>query len=169
MKKTLLLIWTLLFSFGAFAQSNSFYYYKGKKKSLNLDKSKVNVFTTTTFDKSTIANMTSKDFLLKEQNVTQEKWATIEFGSQLSDVEFYQKLNSLRNNSQVVGIGYHYKANKDRTVGTSNIFYVQLKKESDLPLLQQEAALKHALIIKSLGSNSKWYCLRTTKNKLNFI
>ena len=166
MKKTLLLIWTLLFSFGAFAQSNSFYYYKGKKKSLNLDKSKVNVFTTTTFDKSTIANITSKDFLLKEQNVTQEKWATIEFGSQLSDVEFYQKLNSLRNNSQVVGIGYHYKANKDRTVGTSNIFYVQLKKESDLPLLQQEAALKHALIIKSLGSNSKWYCLRTTKNTI---
>jgi len=164
MKKTLFLIWTLLLSVAVFAQSNSFYYYKGEKKPLTLDKSKVNIFTTNEFDASTVANIVSKDFVLKKQNATGEKWATVDLGSQLSDEEFYQKMNSLRNNPQVNSIGYCYKDKKGKSVGTSNQFFIKLKGPEDLPLLQQQAKLKNVKITKPLDFDTTWYGLITTRN-----
>lgn len=163
MKKTVLLACTLLFSFGAFAQSNSFYYYKGKQKALTIDKSLVNVFTTTSFQKSSVANLTTKDFELKNTSTPTEKWTTVDFGSQLSDVEFIQKVNALRNNPNVVGIGYHYKSSNGKSVGTSNLFYIKLKKADDLPLLQQQATAKNVVITGLVGQDPTWYGLKTTK------
>jgi serine protease len=164
MKKTFLTVLLLLVAVTLTAQNNAFYYYKGKQKQLSVDKSKVNVFMTTSFQKSSVNNLTTKDFDLKDQPVTQEKWATIDFGSQLNDIEFVQKVNALRNNPDVVGIGYHYKAKGSETVGTSNLFYIKLKKVEDLPLLQQQAVEKNVVVLNAVSYDPTWYCLKTTRN-----
>ncbi len=153
----------MLASSQVFSQSN-YYYYKGKQKALTIDKSQVNVFTTTTFQKSSVANLTTKDFELKNTNTPTEKWATVDFGSQLNAFEFIQKVNALRNNPNIVGIGYHYKDKKGKSVGTSNQFFIKLKKPEDLPLLQQQAIAKNAVVIKPLDSENTWYALKTTRN-----
>jgi subtilisin family serine protease len=166
MKKTVFTALLLFVVVTLTAQNNAFYYYKGKQKPISIDKSKVNVFITNLFQKSSVAYLTSKDFEFKEQPNNQEKWATIDFGSQLNDSDFLQKINSLRSNPEVIGIGYHYKAKEVQTVGSSNVFYVKLKSINDLTFLQEFAATKNVIVLNPLDLNSGWYALKTTRNTI---
>ena len=58
---------SLFILFGVFslnAQSNHFYYYKGQKIYLTLDRNKLNIITNSQFEKNTISNLNIKDYNL---------------------------------------------------------------------------------------------------------
>lgn len=162
MKKILILCFVVLTT-TAFTQTSSFYYKKGIQKPITIDKSKVNIIVSNSFAKSSVDNLTPKNFDLKNTNTETEKWATIDFGSQLNDVEFLQKVNTLRNNPNIIAVGHHYKDKNNETVGTSNLFYIKLKKADDVALLQQQALAKNVVITGLVGQDPLWYGLKTTK------
>jgi hypothetical protein len=94
MRKTLTFL--LLFASTMLIAQN-YSYYNGKKQPLELSKKSINIFVTNQFvpppDKEEFNEV---HFTANELN-TNEKWATLHFANELSDVAFYQKVNELKN------------------------------------------------------------------------
>ena len=116
----------LVFQFGN-AQSNFYYYYKGNKVFLELDKSKVNIITNQNFNIVETSNIGLKNYILEQDEVlTTNKLAKTEFISEPSTFEFYQKLNLLKSKPNIKSLGLYFKRNGTTSIGTSNFFYVKL-------------------------------------------
>ena len=164
MKKIYLTILFLLF--GALfinAQGNYFYYYKGQKIYLTHDKTKLNIITNTVFEKNSISNVNAKDFELN--TFDNQKYSEIEFLNEPTDVEFYQKLNSLKSNPNINYVNLFFKRGDGiPPIGVSNTFYIKLKSENDYSLLQQHASSKSAHIIQQVPYMPLWYQLRLEPN-----
>ena len=156
----------LFLMFGALfinAQSNYFYYYKGQKIYLTLDKTKLNIITNTLFDKNTISNVNAKDFVLS--TFDNQKYSEIEFINEPTDIEFYQKLNTLRTNPNINHVNLFFKRGDGiPPIGISNIFYIKLKSANDYSLLLQHASSKNAHIIQQVPYMPLWYQLRLEPN-----
>jgi serine protease len=158
MKKILsLLLFTI--SMVTFAQSH-YYYYKGKKQALVLETSKVNVFTNAAFSPNQIATVSPLPYQQKNSS-----WGTVVFTETLSEMQLYQKINQLKNTQNISSVGLFYKAKNNKSVGTSNLFYVQLKNPEQYALLQTEATKKNVTILRQLA-NSLWYCLQLTNKSV---
>ena len=151
------LLFLLLFtcSMATFSQ-NHYYYSKGKKQALVLETSKVNIFTTAAFNPSQVAAVSPLPYQQKKDN-----WGTVVFTETLSEMQLYQKINQLKNTQNISSVGLYYKAKNNKSVGTSNLFYVQLKNPEQYALLQTEATKKNVTIARQLA-NSLWYCLQLT-------
>jgi len=80
------------------AQNNNYYYYKGEKIYLTLDKSRLNITTITNFQKSTtlFSDIKNFDLILDSSNGINSKFGKIEFQTQPNDSTYYQKINSLK-------------------------------------------------------------------------
>lgn len=154
---------TLLFFFvGALlvnAQGNYFYYYKGNKVFLTIDKTKVNIVVNSQFDKNSISNLNIQDFQLINNNNT--KTSDVNYNSEPTDIEFYQKLNALKSNPNIDYVNLFFK----RGIGTppisiSNICYVKLKNQNDYNLLQTQVTAKGAQIIEQVPYMPLWYAIK---------
>lgn len=147
MKKQLLVLALLTFttSISLFAQSNYYYYYKGKKVFLNLDKSSLYIHTYNTFQKSSISNQNLSDYTLKTENNTEtnqiKKWSIIDFENEPSDFEYYQKVNSIKSVSTVNVVAPSFITMNNKKAILSRHFYVKLKQASDINVLQQKASV----------------------------
>lgn len=166
MKKNYL---TLLFLFfGALfinAQSNYFYYYKGQKIYLTLDKTKLSIITNSQFEKNSISNLNIKDFnLYSSENL---KYSEIEFLTEPTDLEFYQKFNSLKSNPYINHVNLFFKRGDSiASIGISNIFYIKLKSSADYSILQERANAKGAIIEKQIPFMPLWYQLKLNPNSI---
>ncbi|MFZ4739539.1 MAG: S8 family peptidase [Bacteroidales bacterium] len=152
----------ILFFFSAFllnAQSNYYYYYKGEKIYLTLDKNYLNITTFENFDKSTISNFNFKDFNLEiDSSLNQTlKFAKLEFQSTPTDIEYFQKINSLKLTQNIRNVSIFFKKNDLTAIGTSSVFYVKLKSINDSTTLQQIANQKNVQIIRQLPYMPLWY------------
>ncbi|MBP6126719.1 S8 family serine peptidase [Flavobacterium sp.] len=156
-KKLTFLLFTI--SMVTFAQ-NHYYYYKGKKQALLLETSKVNVFTNAAFSPSQVAAVSPLPYQQKSST-----WGTVVFPETLSEMQLYQKINQLKNTQNISSVGLYYKAKNNKSVGTSNLFYVQLKNPEQYAVLQTEAAQKNVTILRQLA-NSLWYCLQLTNKSV---
>ena len=90
---------------------------------------------------------------------TNEKWATLRFANELSDVAYYQKINELKNLPHITGVGKHFKNGAYPTVGNSNLFYIKLKQASDYSVLVQMAQQNKVSIHHQLEYMPLWYAL----------
>jgi serine protease len=167
--KTLILtVFLMLTSLKTFSQSN-YYYYKGVRKELTIDRKHVNVILKTDFAKSSISNLSTKDFEIKDTDNPNEKWATIEFDTELSEMEYLQKVNALKNNPSVECVATHYKNGATKTVGTSNLFYIKLKTATDEGYLRQFAVEKNAIVVGKNEFMPLWFELKTSRNSLTSV
>ena len=94
MRKTL----NFLFLFAStmlIAQNYS--YYNGKKQPLELAKKSINIFVTNQFVPPPNDPVFSNVVFKPNELTTNEKWATLRFANELSDVAYYQKINELKN------------------------------------------------------------------------
>lgn len=148
---------------------NNFYYYNGKKVFLELDKSKVNITTSLNFDTNVISNIGLKDFILEQDDLTSYKFVKTEFISEQSVLDFYQKLNLIKNLPNVKNVGLYFKVNDSISIGTSNYFYVKLKNESDTEILIQYCIGKNVQIVKNVPYMPKWYILSTTNSEFTSV
>jgi serine protease len=146
----------------SFAQTNS-YYYKGVKKEVKIDRKLVNIIVKNDFAKTSISNLNAKEFEIKETENANEKIATIEFVTEPTEMEYLQKVNALKNNPNVIAVAPFYKNGKYKSVGTSNLFMVQLKTPSDSIYLKEFANSKNVIAIKKDDFMPDWWYLKTTR------
>ena len=95
MRKTLAFLF-LLATTMLIAQ-NHYSYYNGKKQPLELAKKSINIFVTNQFVPPPNDPVFSNVVFKPNELTTNEKWATLRFANELSDVAYYQKVNELKN------------------------------------------------------------------------
>ena len=158
----------MLFPILTTAQNNPYYYYKGQKVFLTLDKSSINIITDISFQKSSVSNINLKDFELKTDNTATsiQKFALVDFIAVPSDLEYFQKMNSVKSNQLVTAVNPSYKTVAGDKLGMSNYLYVKLKNASDLSLLQTHATNKNLVIVSQNQFMPLWYTLKCTKNTI---
>ncbi|AWK06752.1 hypothetical protein HYN56_21970 [Flavobacterium crocinum] len=164
--KLLISICVFLISFlGLRAQEAPYYYYKGKKVNLTVDKGFVNISTEQDVDKSAITALGIKEFELsadKSKNASEKK-AKLEFKNDQTDAEFNQRIKKLRENPGIKSVSLYYKRGDAKPIGTSSYFYVKLKDVQDLKLLQKTASEKAVDIVKQVPYMPEWYILSVKK------
>lgn len=162
----------LLFSGAIFAQNNSnqtsyYYYYQGQKIYLNLNTQKLYLDAKTDFDANQLNNQGLLAFTVNNENEPingeVKKWAKIELENQLTETEYFQKLDDLKLASTSIDLIQPSFITMDGfEIDMSSYFYVKLNQVSDLTLLQQEAINKNVLIIEQNQFMPLWYTLRLT-------
>lgn len=150
------------------AQNNYYFYNKGNKVALQVDKKCLNIFTEDTFSKSSILVLNLKDFTLQNDNsiLSTQKYAKIEFLAEPNDIDFFQKINTLKQNENINHVSLFFKDSNSTSIGTSNIFYVKLKTTTDYSILQQITNQKNVQIIKQMPYLPEWYVLALKKETI---
>lgn len=145
------------------AQSNYYYYYKGEKNYLQLDRKKLNIVTKNDFQFNSLLSLgiltTELDVLSCEFGESPSRISKIEFLTTPSDEEFIQKVNFLKNMVGVRSVSYYFKKTEGSSIGTSNIFYVKLKNENDANILKLKADEVHVTIDHQNKLMPLWYRL----------
>jgi len=161
-------IYVLLFLFTlpiiTIAQSNYYYYYKGERKNLTLDKKHLNINVLQSFQKSSIENQNAKLSSLENDFSDQEKILKIEYQTEFNDNAFFKKLDELRNQSNIKNVSLYFKRNNTTSIGTSDIFYIKLKSINDFNALQTIANQKNVTIIHQNKFMPLWYKLKLNPN-----
>jgi serine protease len=144
--KNKLYIFTIIFLSlysSVYSQNNYYYYYKGQKIFLELDKSKLNLIANSSFTNSEISNIGLNPYVLSQDTeITSNRFGKVEYQTEPTLTEFYQKVNFLKTKQNIKNIGLYFKRIGAPSIGISNYFYVKLKNVSDLNVLQQFAATK---------------------------
>lgn len=150
------------------AQSNYYYYYKGQKIYLTLDKSNITLNTLEDFQKSSVSTLNLKDFNIQAENTTGQikKYASVEFQTMPTDIEYFQKIGALNNNPKIIKAQPNFKTTQNVKIGMSNYFYVTLKNASDLTLLQSIASQKNVQVLNEIPYLPLCYTLVCTKNTI---
>lgn len=152
------------------AQSNYYYYYKGEKIYLTLDKSALSISVFQNFQKPSLNNVGLKSYDLRDDNSLNTpsnlKYATIEFETTPSDLEYLQKVNSIKNTQDIRTVYPNFIGENNIKIGLSDYLYVKLKDPNDYSILQQKAAEKDLTIIEQDPFMPLWYILRCTPNTI---
>jgi hypothetical protein len=144
------------------AQSNFYYYYKGNKVFLELDKSKVYLVANQDFNTSETSNIGLINYtLITDEVMTSNKSAKIEFVTEPTLIQYYQKVNLLKGLPNVKSIGLYFKKTGMPSIGTSNYFYVKLKSTNDFSILQNYCLQNNVQIVKQIPYMPEWYILST--------
>lgn len=148
--------------FAGFSQSNFYYYYKGQKIDLILDKTLVKINASENLNKTTVTDLDFKDFNfeLSSENQQNQKIAKLEFQNVPTDSEFLEKFNTLKQDINVNNVFLYFKRLGAPSIGISDYFYVKLKNENNFETLQQVALQKNVQIVKQVPFMPKWYILR---------
>lgn len=147
---------------------NNYYYYKGQKVYLQLDKQQLNLNVKADFQNSaiTLSNITTTDISVLSCNPGEspDRFIKIEFTSAQSDLEYLEKVNLLKNTLGVTNVAPYFKKNDNKSIGTSRLFYIKLKNSSDVHILNSLALQKN---VKIEGNNKLmplWYKLSSNSN-----
>lgn len=152
------------------AQNNYYYYYKGNKIFLELDTKYLNVFVNEDLTSSDFSYLNLSNYILKRENgLVSNLFAKIEYSKRLSSEEYISNLDKLKNNNKINGIGVYFKRAGGISIGTSNLFYVKLKKSKDYELLEQFSVAKNTKIVSQVPSMPLWYILSTNNTRQTSI
>lgn len=152
------------------AQSNYYYYYKGNKVYLELDKSKINLITNQNFSTVETSNIGLKNYTLKQdQVVSQNRFAETEFLTEPNIIEFFQKINSLKSIPNIKNVAFYFKRNDTLSIGTSNYFYVKLKSTNDFNVLENFCLQKSVEVVKQVPYMPEWYILTATNPQFSSL
>ncbi len=152
------------------AQSNYYYYYKGQKIYLELDKSTVNLITNNDFTNNETTNIGLNTYSLQQDSeLATNKFGKVQYQSEPTLIDFYQKLNLLKSKPNIKNIGLFFKRNGTTSIGTSNYFYVKLKSQNDFNILQQYTTQKNVQIVKQVPNMNLWYILSTTNTQFSSL
>ena len=152
------------------AQSNYYYYYNGEKVYLTLDKSRLNIITNNNFSTIETSGLGFKNYTTKaDEALANNKIGKLEFTFEPNFIDFYQKLNTLKNKSNIKSIGLYFKRDGSTSLGTSNYFYVKLKSQNDFNLLQQYTLQRNVQLIKQVPNMPSWYILSATNSQFTSL
>ena len=163
-KNNYFVVLAFLFSFIVNAQSldSIYYYYKEQKINLSVDKNFLNIVTSGDFEESSIRSLGFKDFIVQDIDEFSEpqKFVKLEFHVEPSETVFFQILDSLKLNPKIRNIGMYFeRGDSIPPIGTSNLFYVRLKKAEDVKTLQTVATQKGVTIEKQVPYMPEWHII----------
>ena len=162
MKKHVLLFTFFLLCIGLYAQ-NQYYYYKGEKQYLTLDKTKLDVTTSVHFKKEQVR---SAEFeILNLDNLTTQNlmFGSIKLQSEYKDTKYEEVINLLRNNKDVIAVHPNFITSENIEIGMSPYFYVRLKEAVDYNLLKKIAEQKNVVVVEQNKFLPLWYTLICTR------
>ncbi|WP_415060187.1 S8 family peptidase [Flavobacterium sp.] len=166
MKKLFYLIF--LSSIASFSQTK-YYYFKGQKINIELDKRFLTINVSNETSVNSIMEYGFKDFVFLKDVKDSTKWAKIEFTPPhiYSDMEYLQKINSLRNNSSVLTVSPSFITSNGATIDMSSYFYVKLKSLNDVQLLHTISLAKNVEVIEQNQFMPLWFTLKCNKTTLD--
>jgi len=160
----------LLFTMTTMAQSDyHYYYYKGQKKYLSLDKSSADISVKNSLNKPSLRNRYNlRDFILEEDNSLNQpssyKYAKIKFQKELSKTAYFEQLQQIKSRPDVRTVSPNFKGSNGEDIGMSDYLYIKLKKPNDYQTLVSLASQKKVTIIEQNRFMPLWYTLRCTEN-----
>src|SRR5690554_4997456 len=155
-KKLLFLVVFLFFWIIAGAQEH-FYYYKGEKIPLTLNTQRVNLRLTADFDSLTISNLGFKlSNFHQDKSVENTFFGEIDFNSK----DYQTSIDNLKKLNGVIGVFPHFQKNKDKSIGTLDLFYIKLKDTSDLSLLESELKRLDGTVIRQFPNMPSWVIVK---------
>jgi len=159
-KINLLCVLFFLFFVSSNAQVPYFYYYKGKKINLTVDRNYVHIIADDEFMKSSSSSQLFKKFNIELNNSKRvQDMVKLKFKS-IPDMQEYSKfIESLKENGQVKHVLPFFERGVAPPIGTSDIFYLKLKDEKDTVLLQKIVEQQNVQIIKQVPYMPQWYIL----------
>lgn len=157
-------IFSLLMGMGVHSQEMYYYYYKGEKNYLTLDRSRFNITATPDFRQLNISNLLPFDFDWKESKETPDQlFGSIQLYVMPSEAEYNQIISALESCEEVMGVHPSYISSPTGRIGMSSYFTVKLKALADTTVLQQYASQKHVTIVQQNKYMPLWYTLQCTK------
>src|SRR5690606_37593817 len=154
-QKLFSLVAFLLFAIFASAQEH-FYYYKAEKIALTLNTERVNFRVTADFDSLSIDNLGFKlSNFHPDRLIENTFFGEIDFNS----TDYISSIESLKEIEGIIGVFPHYQKNNDKSIGTSDIFYVKLKNTEDFNILQQTIINKGGKIEMQVPYMPEWYII----------
>ena len=143
----LLIIVTTCFINQLFAQKE-YYYYKGEKQYLSLDKKSLNITTSSDFQKISIDETNLKEAFYTKYTTTEDRvLGNIKLKSVPEEKEYEKIIESLSKDKNVIAIHPNYITEDSIEIGMSSYFYVKLKNASDYNLMQKIADEKNVEIV----------------------
>ncbi|PTT75835.1 MULTISPECIES: S8 family serine peptidase [unclassified Chryseobacterium] len=171
---TFILSLFMILSISAQTASKYFYYYKGKKYFLQLDKSSIAISSTNTdvvrnFKTTTpiVENFTKNSLLNDGKKVVSDKksyYVEIESDANISDEQYIANIAEKNKNPNVLVASPCFISGEKQKMGMSNNFYVKLKSKNDLKLLNELAQKNN---VEVLGYNEYmplWFTISCSKN-----
>src|SRR5690554_7538657 len=164
MKKYIFISFIMILCVSLYAQSEYYYYYKGGKQYLTLDKTKINITTSINFQIESVSKSDLKEFdIEKDLTIPDVMFGYIKLLSEPNQIEYKQIINSLTSNKDVIAVHPNFITPEKIEIGMSSYFYVRLKDVSDYNMLNEIAKQKNVLIVEQNKFMSLWYTLRCTK------
>ena len=159
-------IWGIILFLYSISNLNAqtYYYYKGQKQNLVLDKSGFDIYVNNNFQIGT-SNSNLKPFTLSAIN-SNEKTASVEFLNPPTNTDYFSKLNNLKSNTNLLSVQPRFITAASDTLRISNYLFVKLKTSSGLSNLQNYAVSKNFTIVGSNQFMPLWYKVKCNKNTL---
>lgn len=164
MKKNYILRVLLLFVANILFAQN-YYYYKGEKQFLTLDKSGLDIYVNNNFQTNEISSTNLEPYNLLAINGS-EKFATIDFMVTPNSIDYFAKINELKSVNNLTSVQPRFISAESDTLRLSNYLFVKLKNSADASLLQNIATNKHFTVVGPNQFMPLWYKLKCDKNTL---
>ena len=163
MKKYTLLCMASLLWAGLYAQDH-YYYYKGEKQCLILDKTRLDITTSTHFQKEQM-RCAEFEILSLNNDLTYPNilFGSIKLQSEHKDTKYEEIITLLKNNKDVIAVHPNFITSRNIEIGMSPYFYVRLKEASDYDLLKKLTEQKNVVIVEQNRFLPLWYTLICTK------
>jgi len=157
------ILYVIIVFFAFFAETisqnqNYFYYYKGKKINIVLDKTRSTVISEKENASSTMRK--SNDYIFEDEI---KNCLTIVFPKELSSEQYSEKLKYLNKEKDVVKANPNFLTITGKRIGLSDYFYVKLHRNEDYNLLVEEAKKKNTIVVEQNKFMPLWYTLKITK------
>ena len=161
-------------------ESQSYYYYYGGKKhyfTLNTEYAFLSLsephlpadIQMSSINSTTFKSDDSDKKRYKNKNGTARFYTELRFDANLSEAKYLDLLSEIKRSNNDVIVSPYFKINGNK-VGMSNFFYVKLKEESDIILLEQMAEQYECIIIEQDYYMPLWFVMSTTETSpLNAI
>jgi parallel beta-helix repeat protein len=167
MKTIIIILLAVIAYTGLYAQesnNSNYYYYKGEKQYLTLDKSRLNVTVSDDFQNGNLleSDFTTLYFETDSSNIP-KTFGILEFETALNDMEYHQKIENLMGNENIIAVHPNYLTKENISIGMSSYFYVKLKNISDYDVLLNLVEEKKVRIIEQNIFMPLWYTLQCTK------
>lgn len=162
MKRLHLTLMILFFGLSTiYAQQNYFYYYQNEKVQLTLNKDFLNISTKGEIKREQLAELGLKIEKVITKSTSKANGITkLQFVNSPKEVEYYQKINALRQVKNVTHVAQYFERGHDaKPIGLSNTFYVKLKGEGNTESLNEVVKAKNLSIVKQVPYMPEWYIL----------
>jgi hypothetical protein len=165
MKKNIYFFVILFFFSFMSINAQDYYYYKGEKQYLTLDKTRLDITVSSNFTRDFLENYGLQLVSFTSDITTPElMFGRLQFSSEPTETEYEETVASLKDNNAIIAVHPNFFTVENFEIGMSSYFYVKLNNALDYDLLRQFSEEKSVIIVEEIPYLPLWYALRCTNN-----